>query len=297
MDRFSELRAFTAVIEAGGFSAAAREIGQSRSAVNRLVLALEERLGVTLLHRTTRSVSATGTGQALYERARQVLDDLDEIESAVSSARTEPVGKLRISAPLSFGELRFSELVAAFLKRHPRVEIEISFEARLVDPIAEGFDLVIRVAEPDETTTLVDHRIMAMTYLLCAAPSYLSARGRPESPGALIGHAALHQRQDGRETSWTLTGPDGPVTVPVRPVLTSNNLEALLTAAEAGLGIAVMPHYAVRSDLEAGRLIHILPDHQPPPRMLQVIYPPARHLSAKVRLFTEFVEDWCTGDG
>lgn len=293
MDRFSELRAFTAVIDAGGFSAAARQTGQSRSSVNRLVLALEERLGAQLLHRTTRSVSPTSTGRALYERARRLLDDLDEMERAAGSTRTEAAGRLRISAPPPFGELDFSELVAQFLKEHPSVQIEIAFESRLVDPIAEGHDLVIRIAQPDEETILVDHRILRLEYLLCAAPDYLERRGSPASVADLGAHATLHQWHGETTPLWTLSGPAGPVSVSIRPVLLANSLHALLTAARAGLGIAIMPEYAVRSDLAEGRLRRVLDDHHLPARMLQVIYPPARHLSAKVKIFTEFVETWC----
>ncbi|MEM6356774.1 MAG: LysR family transcriptional regulator [Pseudomonadota bacterium] len=293
MDRFSELHAFVAVIEAEGFSAAARALGQSRSSINRLVIRLEERLGVQLLHRTTRSVAPNSTGRALYERARQLLDDLEEIEHSVQAARSEPEGRLKVSAPTSFGELNFSAVTAAFLKRHPKVEIDISFENRLVDPIAEGFDVVIRVAEPDEATNLVDHRIMTLSYLACAAPAYLEARGTPGDAAALGEHAILYLRQDAGPAIWAIEGPAGPVAVPVRPVLTSNNLEPLLTAALEGLGIALLPEYAVRHALEHRRLVAVLPDHRFPPRMLQVIYPPARHLSARVRLFVEFVEQWC----
>ncbi|MEL6999022.1 MAG: LysR family transcriptional regulator [Pseudomonadota bacterium] len=293
MDRFSELRAFTAVVEAGGFAAAARQAGQSRSSVNRLVIGLEERLGVQLLNRTTRSVSATSSGMAFYERARQVLDDLDEMERTVSSVRTEPIGTLRINAPLPFGDLDFSALVTSFMTTHPKVEIEITFEARIVDPVSEGYDLVIRIAEPDETTTLVDHRILRLDYLLCAGPAYVSRHGAPMTLEDLRMHAVLHQRQDAATPNWTLQGPEGPVTVRVRPVLMANNLETILAGACAGLGIAIMPEYAVRSDLDAGRLVPVLDQYTLPPRMLQVVYPPARHLSAKVRLFTDFVQAWC----
>lgn len=293
MDRFSELQAFVAVIDAGGFSAAAREMGQSRSSVNRVVIALEERLGVQLLNRTTRSVSPTSTGQALYDRARRLLDDLDEMEGAVSSARTDPVGKLRITAPQPLGELDFSELVTEFMKAHPQVEIDITFDTRFVDPVAEGFDLAIRIAEPDEETTLVDHRILELQYLLCAAPDYLAARGAPRAAADLRKQSILYQQQSARSPIWKLTGPNGPETVPLVPMLTSNTLDILLTGAHQGLGIAIMPEFAVRSDLATGRLIQVLPDHRLPPRMLQVIYPPARHLSAGVRLFTDHVQAWC----
>ena len=293
MDRFSELRAFVAVIEAGGFSAAARGMGQSRSAVNRLVLGLEARLGVQLLNRTTRSVSATSTGQALYARARQILDDLEEIETAVSSARTEPVGRLRISAPPPFGDLDFSELVTLFLRQHPKVEIDISFESRLVDPVAEGYDLVLRIAEPDEETMLVDHRILSLDYVLCAGPGYLEDRGAPQKAEDLRDHATIYHQSGLMTPAWRIQRAEGEQTVPIAPVLTANSMETVLKAAKADLGIAVMPEYAVRSELEAGRLRRVLGDHDLPPRMLQVVYPPARHLSAKVRIFVDFVETWC----
>jgi len=293
MDRFAELRAFLAVVEAGGFSAAARAMGQSRSGMNRLVIALEERLGVQLLHRSTRSVSANSTGRALYAKARQLLDDLDEIEQSVVSTRSEAAGKLRISTPPSLGDLDFSALICAFMARHPRVEVDVSFETRFVDLIAEGYDVVVRIAEPDAETTLVDHRVLRLDYLLCASADYLERRGAPASVGDLAGHAALAQRQGGAVPGWSLSGPDGAARVPLVPVLTANDLDVLLTAARAGLGIAVMPEFAVRSDLVAGRLRRVLPGHSLAPRMLQVVYPPARHLSAKVRLFTDFVEGWC----
>lgn len=293
MDKFSELRAFTAVVEAGGFSAAARELGQSRSAVNRLVIALEDRLGVQLLHRTTRVVSATSNGQALYERARQVLDDLEEMETAVGSSRTNPVGKLRMSVPLSFGDLDFSDLVAQFLRAHPKVQIDVSFDSRFVDPVAEGFDLVIRVSEPDEKTPLVDHRLVELDYVLCASPSYLKSRKVPKEPSQLANHQILFHSLPGRATSWALSGPNGSEVIAFSPRLAANNLEALLTAACADLGIAILPEYAIRSELGAGRLRRVLPEYHLPKRTLQVIYPPARHLSAKVRHFTDFVAAWC----
>ena len=293
MNRFSELRAFTAVIDAGGFSAAARELGQSRSSVNRLVISLEARLGVQLLNRTTRSVTPTSNGQALYDRARQLLEDLDEIENAISSTSSEAIGKLKVSAPPSFGDLNFARLTAAFLTHHPKIDLEITFDARIIDPVAEGFDLVIRIAEPDEETTLVDHRILELTYIACASPQYLERRGVPEAPEDLRQHALLHLHQQNRPQKLVFEGPDGPFSIPVRAAVLSNTLDALLEAARVDLGIAILPSYAVRSDLADGRLQRVLPKHRLPSRMLQVIYPPARHLSAKVQLLTEFIRDWC----
>ena len=218
---------------------------------------------------------------------------MDEIETAISSARTDPIGKLRISVPLSFGDLNFSDLIAKFLIAYQSVQIDVSFDSRFVDPVAEGFDLVIRVSEPDEQTALVDHRLVELDYVLCASPSYLKTRKAPKHPRDLTDHDILFHRQPGRSTVWALSGPNGDASIDVSPRLAANNLETLLTAACAGLGIAIMPEYAIRSELEADRLKRVLPNYHLPTRMLQVIYPPARHLSAKVRHFTEFVEAWC----
>ena len=191
MDRFAEIRAFVAVADAGGFAAASRETGQSRSAINRLVIGLEGRLGVQLLNRSTRQVSATSAGQAFYERARQILDDLDEAETAVSTMHEDAIGRLRISGPPPFGDWNLSAAVTDFMQRHPRVEIELNLETRLVNPVAEGFDLVVRISEPDEETTLVDHRIVSFEYLACASPEYLKRAGCPAHPLDLKTHALL----------------------------------------------------------------------------------------------------------
>ncbi|MEO0763055.1 MAG: substrate binding domain-containing protein, partial [Pseudomonadota bacterium] len=228
-------------------------------------------------------------------RARQLLEDLDEIERATGSARTEAVGRLRISTPLSFGDLDFSAIVTDFQLAHPGIETHVAFENRFVDPVAEGYDAVIRVAEPDETTTLVDHRIRRLDYLLAAAPAYLAAHGTPGRARELADHATLYLRRDAGAAAWALEGPGGPESVALRPVLQANNFETLLTAARSGLGIAMMPEYAVRSEIEGGRLVQVLADLALPARMLQVIYPPSRHLSARLRLFVDFVEARCGG--
>ncbi|MEM9140735.1 MAG: substrate binding domain-containing protein, partial [Pseudomonadota bacterium] len=230
---------------------------------------------------------------ALYERARRVLDDLEEMEKSVSAAREDPVGLLRISAPFSFGALDFSALITEFMAAHSGVDVDISFENRFVDPVAEGYDIVLRVGEPDEETTLVDHRVLLLEYYFCAGPGYLAARGAPERLGDLADHAVLYQRTSNAAPVFAAAGAGGAESVALAPVLTSNNLQTLLTAARAGLGVAVLPEYAVRSDLAEGALTRVLDGYALPQRMLQVVYPPARHLSAKVRVFTDYVETWC----
>lgn len=297
MDRFSELRAFAAVVEAGGFSAAARRIGQSRSAMNRLVIGLEERLGAQLLNRSTRRVSPTSDGRAFYDRARRILDDLEEAETSVGAARAEAIGRIRINAPLTQDPINLSAAVRDFLAAHPRVQIDLTLETRLVDPIAEGYDLVVRVGEPNEDSMLVDHRLATFDYVACAAPAYLEAHGAPETPADLKNHRLLTFNGD-RRLRWRFEGPEGAVEVPAEGPLCANAIEPVREAALAGLGIAVLPGIAVTAAIAEGALTRVLEDWRLPTRVLQAIYPPSRRLSAKVRLFTDFlIERFQAGRG
>ncbi|MEO1331142.1 MAG: LysR substrate-binding domain-containing protein [Pseudomonadota bacterium] len=290
MDRFAELKALVAVIETGSFAAAARELSQSRSTTNRLVISLEQRLKVQLLNRSTRQMSITSEGRAFCERARRILDDLAEAETCVTEASDAAVGQLRIGAPLTFGGLNISADVTEFMRRHPQLEVELNLETRMIDPVAEGYDVLVRVAEPDEGTTLVDHRIASFRYVACASPDYLARAGAPERPEDLGRHTLIQYRRVGETPQWTFAGPDGPISVSVRPALCSNNFDPVRDAAIAGLGVAVLPEFAIRDDLSADVLRRVLTGYALPERMLQVIYPPSRHLSAKVRLFTDFLE-------
>lgn len=289
MDRFSELQAFIAVVDAGGFSAAARRIGLSRSAVNRLVIGLEERLGAQLLHRTTRRVSPTSDGRAFVERARSILAELDDAEAAIGAGRGEAIGRLRVSGPVREDPIDLSSAVRDFLLLHPKVEIELNLETRIVDPIADGYDLVVRVGEPDEQSLYVDHRLAQFEYLVCASPDYLDRYGAPVSPEELRDHRLLHFSGDRTISNWRFVGPQGTTQIPISGPLCANSIEPIRMAALAGLGVAVLPNIAVSEALKTGALRRILADQQLPQRVLQVIYPPSRQLSAKVRLFTDFL--------
>ena len=296
MDKFNGLKAFTSVVEEGSFAAAARALGMSRSQANKLVIALEETLGVQLFSRSTRHVAPTSEGLAFYERARLILEDLSEAENALTATKSEAVGRLRVSTPLSLGSLNFSAIIVEFMQRHPALEVELVQNTRLTDPIAEGFDCVIRVAPPDEETHLVDHRITVVEYITCASPSYLERAGLPAHPSDLTDHAILHYAGAGNAKVWQYTGFDGETGVAVKPVLTANSLEPLREAACAGLGIAALPRFAVQPELDTGEMVSVLTDFGLPSFMLQLIYPPSRHLSAKVQLFTEFlIEYFATG--
>ncbi len=289
MDKFAALKAFVSVAENRGFAAAARERGQSRSAVNRFVIALEDELGVQLFNRTTRQVSPTAEGAALYERATFILSALEEAERDIGASQHESTGQLRVNAPMSFGTMHLGTAVADFMSGHPNLRIELHLNDRIVDVIEEGFDLAIRIAEPREDTTLVDLRICDVGRVICASPDYLRAHDTPAHPRELKTHRCLHYGNLPSGNLWRLTGPGGNAGVHVNNVLCSNNGEVLRDAAVEGLGITMLPAFIVGRELRAGRLVTILDDFHPPQLVLTAIYPPTRYLSAKIRLFTDFL--------
>jgi len=289
MDKFAALNAYVAVVEADGFAAAARALGQSRSAVNRLVITLENELGVQLLNRTTRRVSPTANGTAFYDRAKSILSDLAEAERDLGDTGRDAVGRLRVNAPMSFGVMHLGKAVADFMARHPDLTIELNLNDRFVDIIQEGYDLAIRIAEPQEDSTLVDFRLCEARRVICASPEYLAARGTPQHPSDLRNHRCLHYGNLSTGGMWRLNGPDGSTGVHIDGAMVSNNGQVICDAAARGLGIALTPTFISGPDLQAGRLVTILHDYKPTTVILSAIYPPTRHLSAKIRLFTDFL--------
>lgn len=289
MDKFESIRAFTQVVEAGGFAAAARQMALSRSAVNKLVLNLENSLGVQLLHRSTRRVTPTASGLAFYERCLNLLADLEEAERAVSQLQAEPRGPFKINAPMTFGTMHVGPAVADFRQQYPDLQVQLILEDRFIDPIAEGYDVTLRIAAPEETASLIVHPIAPMPMTICAAPAHLAAQGVPQHPTELRERACLHYGYLSSGNAWQLTGPEGELTIPINSVLCSNNGEVLRLAALKGIGLTLLPEFIVADDLQAGTLAAVLTDYRPAAISLCIIYPVNRHLSAKVRLFTEFI--------
>ncbi|MDJ0736641.1 MAG: LysR family transcriptional regulator [Nostocaceae cyanobacterium] len=291
MDKFASIKAFTQVVRAGGFTAAAREMGLSRSAVNKMVINLENELGVQLLHRSTRSVNPTETGLAFYERCLNILADLEEAERAVSQLHAEPKGILKINAPMSFGTLHLAPVVAEFMVQYPDVQVQLTLEDRFVDPIEEGYDIIVRIAKPSDSASLVVHPLVKAKRVLCAAPAYLEKHQVPTHPVELRLHCCLHYGYMTSRNQWKLIGPDGEHTISINGVLCSNNGEMLREAALKGLGIILLPTFIVGSDLQQGTLVTILPEYHPPEIHVCVMYPINRHLSTKIRIFTDFLQE------
>lgn len=290
MDLFAQMQAFVRVVEAGGFAAAARSLGVSRSVVNKQVIALEQTLGAQLLHRSTRRVSPTGTGLAFRDRCADILDQVEEAMLAVRELQDTPRGTLRINAPMSFGVSYLSEMVAAYQERYNDVRVELVLNDRYIDPIEEGFDVTLRIGEPSASTSLISREIVTARRVLCASPAYLEAHGSPVDPAALREHDCLHYGYQASGSRWRLQGPDGDQAWQIRCVMWSNNGDVLRTAALHGRGIALLPTFIVGDALRAGELQTVLDDHAPPPIALSVLCPRHRHLSARVRTFVDMVE-------
>src|SRR5918994_711014 len=288
MDRLSAIEAFISVVERGGFTAAAESLRISRAMVSKHVKDLEEHLGARLLNRTTRRVSLTEVGRVYYERCIQVMADLAEADAAVGELQAEPVGTLRLNAPMSFGTMHLAAAVADYAALHPKVAVDMTLNDRLVDLVGEGYDVAVRVGRLADSS-LIARRLALSRMVVCAAPSYLARYGTPASPQELANHNCLGYSYMSPRDEWRFDGPDGAVTVRVSGNLIANNGEALAVAARQGYGIIVQPTFIVGEDLRTGGLVRLLPDYSHAESPISAVYPHARHLSAKVRSFVDFL--------
>jgi DNA-binding transcriptional LysR family regulator len=288
MDKLTSLKAFTRVVQQGSFAAAARELRLSRSAVSKYVIELEQELGVQLLARTTRRVTPTENGQAYYERCQAILSDLEEADLAATRLQSQPRGLLRVNAPMSFGTLHLGRAVADFMEKYPELQIQLVLSDQQIDPVQEGFDVTLRIADLP-SSSLIARKVAPAHRVICAAPAYLKRRGTPRHPDELRHHECLAYGHLATGNQWKLTGPDGDHWIRVPWTLCTNNAEVLRDAAVHGLGIALLPTFIAGADLQEGRLRTILSRYKAPEVSLYAIYPETRHLSVKVRLFIDFL--------
>src|SRR5579883_853027 len=290
MDRFENARVFAAVIEAGGFSRAAQRLGLSRAAISKHVLQLEQRLGARLLERTTRRVNATAAGRRFYEQCRRILLELEEAERAASDLHNEPKGELRVIAPTNFGLSEIGTAITDFCIAFPRLRINLTLNDRVTDPMEGGYDIAISVGMPRGTSaSLVARKLNTSRRILCAAPDYLNRRGMPKIPEDLAGHDCLSYSYIAEPDEWHLIGAEGARVVKVTGPIVTSHREVLRTAAVRGLGIAYGPIVFFRQDLDQGRLVQVLPDYRLPEATIYAVFPANRQLSAKVKVFNEFM--------
>lgn len=291
MDRFLEMRTFCAVVDAGSFVGAAEALDLSKAAVSRHVGNLEERLGVRLLHRTTRRLSLTTEGELFDARCRDLLSGLDAAEAELSTRSTTAQGLLRINAPFTFGVRHLAPLWGPFRERYPRVDLDVTLADRLVDPIEEGFDVLIRITGALPASTLVGKRLAKTRLVACATQQYLDRHGTPERPADLAAHAVIAYSYIATGDEWHFDGPDGPVRVRTRPWLHSNNGDSCRAAALAHQGIMFQPSFLVGDDLAAGRLVELLPGYGTAELGIHVLYPSRKHVAPKVRALVDFLSE------
>lgn len=288
----SGMAVFVAVVEGGSLAAAARGTGLTPSAVSKLVSRLERGFGATLLRRTTRRMTVTDSGQIFYERARGVLEELRSVEQEMASRDAVPRGRLRVSAPALFGQVRVLPLLLAFMKRYPTLALDLELTDRVVDMVGERIDIAVRIT-PEPPASFVARRVGVVQRLLCASPGYLRASGSPRSPAELVDHTCLQLSGGAAAEPWTFRskGVGGaPVSVRVAPRLRFSSTTAIHEAAKAGLGIADLPDYLVAEDLRAKRLLRVLEQLETPPRNVYVIYAAGPLLPTRVREAAGFLE-------
>ncbi len=276
------------VVDGGSFSAAARRLGMSRSAVSKAVAKLEHSLGVRLLHRSTRHLSVTEVGAAFAEHCSRILDEMKRAEQVASSLHAQPRGVLRVAASVAFGTLHVAPALADFLGRYPDLDIDMTIADRGIDLAEEGYDVVVRVAR-ELPPNLVARKLAPVRRKLCATPEYFARHGLPEAPQDLARHNCLDYTHSGEQGLWRFTGPAGEIAVPVAGRLRINDDEALSQAVLGGLGLALLPTFIVGRDLQAGRLRAALSEYIPVERHVYALYLPTRHLPAKVRAFIDFL--------
>ncbi|MFK8183281.1 MAG: LysR family transcriptional regulator [Phormidesmis sp.] len=295
MDKLEGMRAFVEVVNHGGFAAAGRHMGLSRSVVNKLVGQLEASLTVRLLQRTTRRVSPTDTGRAYYERCVDILAEVAAAEVEVTQLQAEPKGTLRINAPMSFGTMHLAEAIAQFMACYPDIQVQLTLNDRFVDLIEEGFDITLRIAAFPDDDVMAVQPLAVVERVLCASPQYLERNGIPTHPNELMAHDCLKYGHFATENRWKLVDDKGDaVSVRVRCKGYSNNGEVLREWAIAHRGIIYQPTFIVGAALHSGQLIKILADYSPPPITAYLCYSPNRHLSTKIQRLTAFLQDWFT---
>lgn len=288
MDRFLEMQTFGAVVDAGSFVKAANALGMSKAAVSRYVGDLEARLGVRLLHRTTRRLSLTGEGQVFYARSKELLAGVAEAEDEITSRSGAASGLLRVNAPVTFGIRHLAPLWGVFRARYPKVTLDVTLADRVVDLVEEGYDVAIRIATLP-SSTLISKRLATTRMVLCASPEYIKTRGAPLHPAELAAHAVISYSYWSTRDEWHFDGPQGPVSVKTQPCMHTNSGDTCRAAALAHQGVILQPTFLVGDDLAAGTLVELMPEFHSIELGIYAIYPTRKHVSPKVRALVDFL--------
>jgi len=287
-DRLSGIAAFVQVVESGSFALAAEQLHLTRSAISKSVARLEERLGVRLFQRTTRSLRLTDDGQSYYERCVRALTELEQAEDELDGGRREPAGRVRISMPVLFGQRCATPILLELARRHPQLELEMSYSDRVVDLVADGIDLAIHSGPLPDSSELVARQLGVSAMRVCAAPTYLERHGRPATIAELAAHQTLPYAHGHRQHEWRFYDEHGHLqTVPLTSRLRFDDLAAIAAAAKDGMGIAWLPDWLIADALRQGRLESLLTQQRPFSFTLNVVWPASRYLPTRLRVVVD----------
>lgn len=291
MDKLTSMKVFERVAKVGSFVGGARELGISRAMATKHIMFLEGDLRTRLFNRTTRSLSLTDMGVAYLERCSQVLLDIDEMESAITYLQSELRGTLKISAPPVIGATHITRAVAEFLKLYPDLNVEMVLQSNHTDLIEDGIDIAICLGDLDDTS-MVARKLASSSMIVCGSPDYLEKYGIPQTPEDLLNHSCLVNWASSPQDKWKFKTDKGFTTINVSGRMQSNVAEANRVAALNGLGLVVLATYVVRRDIEKGKLKTVLQDYALPPLDIHAVYTHRKYLSAKVRCFLDFLQQW-----
>ena len=288
MDKYQEMRVFAGVVEAGSFTGASDSLEMSKPAVSRYVADLETRLGVRLLHRTTRRLSLTAEGEVFYARCKELLTDIEEAEAEITSRSGQASGQLKLNVPVSFGLLHLAPLWPQFMERHPGVMLDVTLADRMVDLVEEGFDVAVRIARLP-SSSLISRKLSSTRLILCASPAYLKERGIPKHPSELVNHTVVAYSLLTTGDAWEFDGPEGPVSVKVEPRMRTNSGDTCRAVALRHQGLVIQPSFLVGDDLRSGALVEVMPEQRSSERGIYAMYPTRKHVLPKVRLLIDFL--------
>jgi DNA-binding transcriptional LysR family regulator len=291
LDKLKAMNVFVRVAKAGSFAGAARDLGISRAMVTKHIMQLENILGTRLFNRTTRSLSLTEVGSSYYERCQQVLLDVEEMETAVAELQTKPRGLLKISAPPYIGAAHIAPALAEFLIKHPELSVDMILQGGHSDLVDEGIDIAIYLGELKDTS-LIARKLASSPLVVCGAPSYFAEKGIPVRPEDLSEHSCLVNWAIPPRNEWHFRGVDGDVVMKVSGRMQANVADPIRIAAAKGLGLVMLPTYIVGRDIQKGKLQTVLNDFMVTPLSIHAVYPHRKYLSAKVRTFLDFLQEW-----
>ncbi|MEO8164788.1 MAG: LysR family transcriptional regulator, partial [Betaproteobacteria bacterium] len=289
MDQLTAMGLFVRIVETGSFSAVAREMNMTQPTVSKQLTALERQLKTRLLNRSTRQLSLTEAGGSYFDSCKRILASVSEAEANLGVLQTQLTGVLRINSSIGLGQLYLGPLVLKFQSMHPGLMIDLAYVDRFVDLVEEGIDVALRIGRLVDSS-LSARRIGTSERCVIATPGYLKKNGTPKIPQDLVNHNCILYAYLSTGNEWIFSGKDGEIRVKVSGTLRANNGEAIRQAVLTDLGITASPVWLTQADLEAGRVVEILADFAPPPVEINAVYPSARHVSAKVRAFTEFIK-------